>query len=120
MSDLITRLRADRSLTLRERTRAMRDEAPAELLELIDARRLNWREEPLLLALALSDDDDWEKGAPGANELGAVLKQRTDDLIPQLDWLRRKGLVEDNEDGDQIWWQPTQFVDDLLGPSVTT
>lgn len=119
MSDLITRLRDDRSLTLKERTRALREAAPIELIELIDARRLNWREEPLLLTLALSDDDDWAKGAAGANELGEVLKQRTEDLLPQLDWLRRKGLVEDNEDGDQIWWQPTQFVDDLLGPVTT-
>ncbi len=118
MSDVIDRLRNDRTLRLRDRTSELLAEAPQELVDLIEARRLNWLETPILLTLALADENDWAKGEAGVNELGEVLKRRSADLEDQLVWLRKKGLVEDGQDtGDgQVWWQITDEVDQLLGP----
>lgn len=119
MSTLIDTLRNSRNLTLRERTRLLTEAAPRELADLVDERRLNWRETPLLLTLALSDHDDWELDDPGANELGAVLKMRTDDVLDQLAWLERKGLVEHDSDDDGTYWLITDRVEPLLdhGPN---
>ena len=118
MSELIQRLRNDREMTLRERTKALTKAAPEALADLVEVRRLNWLEAPLLLALALSDEDDWELGAAGVNELGVLLKRRSSELEEQLEWLRRTGLVEDEEgDGGLVSWQVTEQVDQLLAAS---
>jgi len=114
MSELIAGLREDRNLSVRERTQVLTRAAPQALVDLIEERRLNWLEAPILLLLSLGDDDDWEFAAPGANELGQVLKRRTDEIVRQLEWLRRKGLVEDDEDEVGTWWQVTERVDLLL------
>lgn len=118
MSELIQRLRDDRDMTLRERTKALTKAAPDALVDLIEERRLNWLETPLLLVLSLSDEDDWELGAAGVNELGKILKRRSSELEEQLEWLRRKGLVEDNEDdAGLVSWQVSERVDQLLAGS---
>lgn len=118
MSTLISALRDDRGLPLRDRTRALMQAAPPELVDVVESKRLNWLETPLLLLIALSDDDDWELGLPGVNELGEVLKRRSSELEDQLGWLARKGLVEDIEDPDgYVGWQVTDAVELLLHPA---
>lgn len=115
MSELITALRQG-SFTPRERTRVLTEAAPQELVDLIEERRLNWLETPLLLVLALADHDDWELEDPGANELGTVLKKRTDEILDQLRWLERKKLVESDEDDDGTFWLVTDRVRQLVHP----
>lgn len=103
MSEIIQQMYENRSLSLRERGAILEAEAPPEVVLLADQRRLNWLERPIVLALAIGDEDDWEGGAT-AVDLGELLKQRTFTITDQLDWLERKQLVESSMvEGDELW-----------------
>jgi len=114
-TDLLTRLRTDRSLSAKERSDLLLDDADPDLLRDILAARLNRTETNIVMVLAL----DWPAGEPTAADLASVLKERVvarsvpnprdnpkqTDITTQLGYLVEKDWVcsRTREDGQLVW-----------------
>ena len=113
--DLVQQLLDNRSLTLRDRTTLLAHSVPPELESLIEERRLNWLERPLVMLLAVAGAEPLS-----TVDLATALKRRTGEVEEQLEWLRRKQLIEDDEDGDgTVYWQLAGWVGELAKGPVT-
>lgn len=114
--DLVQQLLDNRSLTLRDRTTLLAHSVPPELESLIEERRLNWLERPLVMLLAVAGAEPLS-----TVDLATALKRRTGEVEEQLEWLRRKQLIEDDEDGDDgtVYWQLAGWVGELAKGPVT-
>ena len=113
--DLVQQLLDNRSLTLRDRTTLLAHSVPPELESLIEERRLNWLERPLVMLLAVAGAEPLSTG-----DLATALKRRTGEVEEQLEWLRRKQLIEDDEDNDgTVYWQLAGWVGELAKGPVT-